>query len=109
MPNLIITGKFYANKPYSLNASFLYPTFTLFVLQYFKKKVNSEKNQSSIKTIKSRPTRTTTGMSEKKEGKEMRDIKMGVRRMSVNKNNAKKTFVTNALDNHISETHVTGA
>ena len=48
-------------------------------------------------------------MSEKKEEKEMRDIKMGVRRMSVNKNNAKKTFVTNALDNHISETHVTGA
>lgn len=37
-----------------------------------------------------------------------RDIKMDESRMrSVNKNNAKKSFVNNS-DNHSSETHVTG-
>ena len=31
-----------------------------------------------------------------------------VSRMPVNKNDAKKTFVTNPSDNHTSETHTTG-
>ena len=44
----------------------------------------------------------------KKEGKEQRDIKMDVRKMSVNKNVAKKSFVAKASDDHTSETHVTG-
>ena len=32
---------------------------------------------------------------------------MHLRRISINKNDAKKPCVTNASDNHISETHVT--
>ena len=40
-----------------------------------------------------------------KKSKEKRDIMMDARRASINKNDAKKTFVTKASDNHTPEIH----
>ena len=53
-------------------------------------------------------TNKQTNKKKTRKVKEKREVKMDAIRRSVNRNDTKKPFVTNATGNHKSETHVTG-